>query len=132
MTPEQWESLCDGCGRCCLIRLEDEEDGTVYTTGVTCRLLDRHACRCSDYPNRYARVDGCIKMTIDHARNAKWLPSTCGYVRVARGLDLEPWHPLVSGDPESVHAAGVSVRGKALCETEIAEEDLELMIIDEA
>lgn len=128
MTPEQWESLCDGCGRCCLLRLEDEDDGTVYTTVVACRLLDTTSCRCSNYGDRFTAVPHCLRMTPERAANYRWLPDSCAYVRVARGQDLEAWHPLVSGDPQSVHTAGISVRGKVLSEDDVDPDDLEFLI----
>lgn len=130
MTPEQWESLCDGCGRCCLLQLEDEDDGTIYRTCIACRLLDVEKARCSDYQNRFAKVDACLQMTPEHARSTAWLPETCAYRRVARGLDLLPWHPLVSGDPETVHTAGISVRGKAIGEGEVEEDTFEDYILE--
>ena len=106
MTAREWESLCDGCGRCCLMKLEDEDDGTVYATDVGCRLLDRATCRCSDYANRKAKVPDCIKLTPKLARSLAWLPPTCAYRLVANRQDLPWWHPLVSGRPETVVEAG--------------------------
>ncbi|HLH88413.1 MAG TPA: YcgN family cysteine cluster protein [Xanthobacteraceae bacterium] len=112
MTAAEWESLCDGCGRCCLNKLEDEETGKYYYTDVGCRLLDGETCRCRDYPNRLAKVDDCEQLTPDNVAALGWLPLSCAYRLVAEGKDLYWWHPLVSGDPESVHVAGVSVRGR--------------------
>lgn len=112
MNDQQWESLCDGCGRCCLIKLEDEDTGRVHYTDVGCRLLDGDTCRCRDYPNRQAHVPDCIRLTPENVRGLTWLPPTCGYRLVREGADLPWWHPLVSGDPETVVIAGIAVRGR--------------------
>jgi len=112
MTAAEWESLCDGCGRCCLVKLEDEDSGEIAYTDVGCTLLDGEACRCGDYPRRSERVPDCVRLTPEAVRTLRWLPPTCAYRLVAEGRDLPAWHPLVTGDPDSVHAAGVSVRGR--------------------
>ena len=112
MNAAEWESLCDGCGRCCLNKLEDWDTGAIHWTSIGCRLLDGETCRCTDYPNRQAQVPDCIQLTPATVRSLSWLPPTCGYRMVEEGRDLYWWHPLVSGDPESVHAAGISVRDR--------------------
>ena len=116
MTTEQWESLCDGCGRCCLHKLRDEETEELAFTNVSCRLLDTQSCRCSRYPERRRWVPDCVSLTPATLAEIDWLPPSCGYRRLKEGRDLAWWHPLVSGNPDTVHAAGVSVRGRALDE----------------
>ena len=112
MTPAEWESLCDGCGRCCLVKLEDEDTGAIHYTNVGCTLLDGAACRCRDYENRQGKVPDCVRLTPEAVRTLSWLPPTCAYRVLGEGGDLYWWHPLVSGDPETVHAAGISVRAR--------------------
>ena len=131
MTRVEWESLCDGCGRCCLLKLEDEDSGKIDYTNIACRLLDQGLCRCKRYENRRTLVEDCVELTPATVRTLKWLPSTCAYRVVAEGQDLAWWHPLVSGDPETVHQAGISVRGRVISETRISdEEDYEDHIVD--
>jgi uncharacterized cysteine cluster protein YcgN (CxxCxxCC family) len=112
MSVAEWESLCDGCGRCCLVKLEDEDTGEIHFTDIGCKLLDGKTCRCIDYPHRHRRVPDCVKLTADVVRQLSWLPVTCAYRLVAKGEDLPDWHPLVSGTPDSVREAGVSVSGR--------------------
>ncbi|EJF89150.1 YcgN family cysteine cluster protein [Bartonella tamiae] len=111
MSVEEWESLCDGCGRCCMHKLEDEDTGDIYATSVACQLLDAHSCQCSNYTKRKSIVPDCILLDIKTVRTVRWLPKTCAYRLIDEGRDLEPWHPLISGRRESVHEARVSARG---------------------
>ena len=130
MTEREWESLCDGCARCCLNKLEEEDTGRLYFTDVGCRLLDGQTCRCSDYANRLGIVDDCVKLTPQELPNIDWLPPSCAYRLVNEGKDLYWWHPLVSGDPDTVHIAGVSVRGRLSgTENEISDDQLEDHIV---
>jgi uncharacterized cysteine cluster protein YcgN (CxxCxxCC family) len=130
MTAAEWESLCDGCGRCCLNKLEEEDTGRVHYTDVGCRLLDGTTCRCKDYRNRSKRVDDCVRLTPENVGALKWLPPSCAYRLLAQGRDLYWWHPLVSGDPETVHAAGISVRGRVgICEDDLGDQDYEDRIV---
>ena len=124
----EWESLCDGCGKCCIHKLEDDETGELYPTNVACKLLDRHSGRCSDYRHRRAFVPECVRLTPKLLRELDWLPESCAYRLVAEGKPLHDWHPLISGDPESVHRAGQSVRGWTVSEVDAG--DLESHIVD--
>jgi uncharacterized cysteine cluster protein YcgN (CxxCxxCC family) len=121
MTKREWESLCDGCGKCCVNKLEYEDTGEVVQTDTCCRLLDTHSCQCSDYKNRKKIVPDCIQLTPDVVAGMDWLPRTCAYRLVLQGRDLFWWHKLVSGDPETVHEAGVSARDKVISELEAGE-----------
>jgi uncharacterized protein len=112
MSETEWESLCDGCGRCCLVKLEDEDTGKIHFTDVGCRLLDKQSCRCLDYPNRQKKVADCVRLTPKEARTLRWLPPSCAYRLVAKGDDIPVWHPLISGRAETVVEAGISVKGR--------------------
>jgi len=125
----EWEALCDGCGRCCLVKLEDEDSGEVAFTDVACGYLDTERCRCRVYPERHHYVPDCVEVTPEVARHFDWLPDTCAYRLRARGRPLKAWHPLRSGRPESVREAGVSVAGRVVSETTVDEADLEERII---
>ncbi|MFS4436977.1 YcgN family cysteine cluster protein [Paracoccaceae bacterium GXU_MW_L88] len=126
MTAEEWEALCDGCGKCCLIKLEEEDTGDVYYTSVACRLLDDSTCRCGNYAIRKQLVPDCIVLSLKTLPDiAYWLPPTCAYKRLYDGETLPEWHPLVTGDPNSTHDAGISVKNRTTPEYEVAEEDLE-------
>jgi uncharacterized cysteine cluster protein YcgN (CxxCxxCC family) len=130
MTRAEWESLCDGCGRCCLNKLIDEDTGETVFTDVGCRLLDARTCRCTDYAHRQARVKDCVRLTPRNVKRLTWLPPTCAYRIVANGGDLAWWHPLKSGRKETVHEAGVSVRGRvAASEKDVPDERLEEFIV---
>ena len=129
LTQSEWESLCDGCGKCCLLKVEYEDSGEILPTSVACRLLDRETCRCTNYPERKTHVPDCIVLTCAEIATLSWLPSTCAYRLVAEGKDLYWWHPLVSGDPDSVHEAGMSVRARTISEDE-AGDDLEEYVVD--
>ena len=131
MSDAEWESLCDGCGRCCLNKLEEEDTGRVYFTDVGCRLLDCASCRCRDYEHRSELVEDCLRLTPDNVSQITWLPPTCAYRLLAEGRDLYWWHPLVSGDPETVHSAGISVRSRvSASEEDVPEEALEDHIVE--
>jgi len=124
MSSEEWESLCDGCARCCLVKLEDEDTGQIHFTSAACKLLDGDTCRCTDYENRTARVPDCVGLTADNVGELNWLPRTCAYRLVAEGKNLPWWHPLVSGRPETVLEAGISVKGRVRSEELFSEDEL--------
>jgi len=117
MSQTEWESLCDGCGKCCLHKIR-RPDGSLTFTSVACRLLDTHSCRCGNYPRRKALVPDCMVLTSKNLAALDWLPGTCAYRLLRDGHDLPAWHPLVSGDPERVHTAGISMRDRCISERE--------------
>ena len=124
----EWESLCDGCGKCCLHKIEDADTGRIYATNVACKLLDRHSCRCSNYRERKAFVPDCVRLTAGQVDKLSWLPSTCAYRLRSEGKPLPDWHHLISGSRETVHEAGISVRGWTVSQNEAG--DLEHHMID--
>ncbi len=129
MTVQEWESLCDGCGRCCLAKLEDEDSGELFFTRVACRLLDHQTCRCRNYGRRTQLVADCVTLTADNITEINWLPRTCAYRLLAEGKPLFDWHPLLSGDPQSVHRAGISVQGRVLSEQYVHPDALDEHIV---
>ena len=132
LTPQEWEALCDGCGKCCLNKLEDPDTGEVALTSVACRLLDNQTCRCAHYEARKKIVAECIVLTPKNiSGHAYWMPQTCAYRLLWEGKRLYDWHPLISGTAQSVHDAGVSVQGRTVPEFEIDEEDWEDFVIEE-
>lgn len=128
-SPEEWEQLCDGCAKCCLHKLEDEDSGEVFFTRVACRLLDHSSCRCSHYQNRFTRVSGCIQVTVAMARSDAQLPSTCAYRLIAQGKALPDWHPLISGNAQGAVEAGASVAGRVIDEQYVHPDSFEEHII---
>ncbi len=112
MNAVEWESLCDGCGRCCLIKMEDEDTGKYYFTDIACKLFDGDSCRCRDYPNRDSQVPDCVRLTPENSGELGWMPPSCAYRLLAEGKDLPIWHPLVSGTTETVETSGASIRGR--------------------
>ena len=127
MTRKEWESLCDGCGKCCVNVLEDEDDGGLYQTNVACHMLDHRTCRCKDYENRKKIVPACVSLTPKKLATIDWLPDSCAYVLVMQGKDLPPWHHLQCGDPEQIHKEGRSVKNRVISELDV--ENLEDHII---
>jgi uncharacterized cysteine cluster protein YcgN (CxxCxxCC family) len=129
MSPAEWESLCDGCGRCCLHKLEDIDTGLYFYTNVACRLLDCETCRCSNYPQRRTLVNNCVVLSPSDHEPYSWLPVTCAYRRLAEDKDLEWWHPLISRNRNTVHEAGISVRRRTVNENTVSTDQLEDHII---
>lgn len=130
MNKNEWESLCDGCGRCCLVKLEDDETFDLYVTNVACRLLDIETCRCRDYAQRLQKVSMCLSLTVDELDTFKWLPESCAYRLLSEGKALMSWHPLLSKNSDSVHAAGASVRDFAQSEDYIHPDQLHEHVIE--
>lgn len=132
LSRSEWEALCDGCAKCCLVKLEDEETGEVAYTDVACRLLDLDTCRCGNYALRLQLVAGCVALGRENLDEVlAWMPRSCAYRMVHEGRDLEPWHPLISGSQESVHRAGVSLRGRMVAEYTVDEDDWPDHVIEE-
>lgn len=130
LSREEWESLCDGCGKCCLVKLQDPDTEEIAYTDVACRLLDGATCRCTDYARRKRRVRDCVVLTPAVVADLSWMPSTCAYRLLKEGRDLAWWHPLVSGDPGTVHEAGMSVRGRVISETLVKDAELADHVVD--
>ena len=130
MSESEWESLCDGCAKCCLLKLEDEDTGEIAYTRLHCRLLDAETCQCSDYPGRKAKVPDCVKLTPEKIETIRWMPRTCAYRLVAEGQDLPDWHHLVCGDRDRIHREGHSIMGRTKSEDTVLEEDQIDWIVD--
>ena len=130
LTRAEWEALCDGCGQCCLHKAEDEDTGAIYPTNVACRLLDVNTCRCTNYADRHELVPECAVLSPDHPELFEWMPETCAYRLMHEGKSLPDWHPLITGNPQSVHAHGASARKKLIPEFLADEEHLEKYIVD--
>jgi len=123
MSPSEWESLCDGCGKCCCIRLEDEETAQIYITDVACKLFDSQSCQCTDYTNRSQKVPDCVTLTPDNVAALKWMPRTCGYRLISEGKDLPEYHHLVSGSRQTIHEVGMSVQDAVTSEIFVSEDE---------
>ncbi|WP_275975293.1 YcgN family cysteine cluster protein [Alkalimarinus coralli] len=130
MNREEWESLCDGCGKCCLQKLEDEDTGDLYYTDIACQYLDHNACSCGVYESRLEKVSSCISLSLSRLEEFSWLPSSCAYRLLLEGKPLPEWHPLITGDKNSVHQSGSSVRNRAICENDVPEDEWEDHIIE--
>lgn len=131
LSREEWEALCDGCARCCMVKLEDDDTSEIHLTRLACSMLVVKTCRCSDYPNRFSLMPDCIDITVEKVRAIKWLPVTCAYRVVDEGRDLAWWHPLVSGTPDTVHQAGISVKSFAMSEKRVKPENYARYIIED-
>lgn len=129
MSRVEWEALCDGCARCCMVKLEDDDTNTIHLTRLACSMLDVKTCRCSNYANRFKLMPDCIDVTLEKVRTLKWLPESCAYRRIDEGRGLAWWHPLISGRPETVHEAGISVSGFAMSEKRVKFENYQRYII---
>lgn len=124
MSPSEWEALCDGCGKCCLVKLIDDLTDDLHYTTVACKLLDCESCQCGDYENRKSLVEDCVILSPRLIEELHWMPSTCAYRLIYEGKDLYWWHPLKSGNPNTVHEAGISVRGRVISEREVKDSEL--------
>lgn len=129
LSSEEWESLCDGCAKCCLIKLEDEDTNEVHYTSVVCRYMDHNDCRCTEYQQRHQLVPSCVWLQVDHLEAFSWLPGSCSYRLVAEGKPLPSWHHLISGDRNAIHRAGASIRGRCLSEEYVHPDGLEEHIV---
>lgn len=130
MDRDQWESLCDGCGKCCLLKLEDEDTGDIAYTRIHCKLFNSDTCQCSDYANRKSIVEDCVKLTPAGLEEINWMPESCAYRRIRDGKDLPDWHHLVCGDRERIHTEGQSIKGRTVSEETVFDEDQIDWIID--
>ena len=131
LNSKQWESLCDGCAKCCLQKLEDIDTQEIFYTNIACHLLDQDKCSCTDYDNRSTRVPSCVHLNLEELEDPYWLPSTCAYRLLAEGQDLPEWHPLVSGNSDTVRSSGNSIFGRVISEKEMeTDDDLEHHLID--
>ncbi len=129
MSPQEWESLCDGCGKCCLVKLQDEEDDQVYYTDIACRYLDLSTARCSDYTNRLRNVPACLNLTPANLADCYWLPESCAYRRIDEGRGLPQWHPLIAGRQDATRTEGRSVAGRVVSEDTVDEDDWQDRVI---
>lgn len=130
MNQQEWESLCDGCAICCVQKIEDEDTGEIFFTNVVCHLLDSESGRCGDYVNRCEKVPTCIQVTPENAGDLNWMPTTCAYRLLAEGKELPEWHHLVCGNREAVHEAGISVRGRVICEDNVHPDDVANFVVE--
>ncbi len=130
MTAEEWESLCDGCGLCCLVKIEDEDGSDILNTSVSCKLLNTERCQCSDYEKRFEKVEMCTKLTLENLSQMEWLPDSCAYKRLENNQSLPAWHYLITGDKNTVHEVGISAKWFALSEEYIHPEQLVQFVID--
>jgi uncharacterized protein len=130
MSFRDWEQLCDGCARCCLHKIEFEDTGEIVYTNIACRYLDHHSCRCGVYEDRTRLIPSCYRLSPDNLDDVYFMPETCAYRLLAQGQELAPWHPMVSGDPDTVHRAGISVRGRVVSESAIDADDWPAYVID--
>jgi len=129
MSPAEFEAVCDGCARCCMVKLEDEDTDEVFYTAMVCDLLETDSCRCSRYQQRHELVPDCVVLTAERASSFHWLPQSCAYRTLAEGRELQWWHPLVSGSPDTVHEAGISVRDKVVPESSVHVDAYESMLV---